>query len=205
MITKNKLEQREVVMKSQGRKWVKVVILAVLLLTVAGGTLGLMWAIRGAKQSGGAGEDVAQNSSMEGDVTNERTVDEEARDDDNSENGELSASTEGGADGSADEDSGEVGALTGEKMDEAEATMLLGGVMGGYAVDYPGRSLEIITCVRDVAGNKIECELVDPMNGRELKVALLAEHAEWQWLAEHAVGYGFEIGDAPWRIVWYNE
>lgn len=205
MITRNKIEQREVVMRPQRAGWVKIVGLVVLLVVVTGGTFGVMWLVRGAN-SGDTQEVAPTNEETPGGAGDDTEASAEADTGADAETGaETSAEAEATPDGSAVTYSGvtEVEPLSGEPLDEAVALTLLGEIMGEYAALNPGRALEILGCIK--TETETSCELVDPMNGRELKTALVAEHPEWQWLLENATAYGFVGSEiAPWRIMCYN-
>ncbi len=94
----------------------------------------------------------------------------------------------------------------GDNLIDKEAGAQLAQMLADYAAEFPGHSIQTVSCFRSVGTScgrlcmptgssdhhtGLTCDLIDPSFGESLDTAELEQHLEWQWLKANSYKYGF--------------
>lgn len=100
----------------------------------------------------------------------------------------------------------EANSWNGDNLLDAEAATHINDMVEAYKVEYPGHTLETMSCFRAVGTScgrlcvatgesdhhtGLTCDLIDPAYGTELDTDYYEEHIDWQWLKANSYKYGF--------------
>lgn len=94
----------------------------------------------------------------------------------------------------------------GDNLLDADAAAHINDMIKAYEAEYPGHTLETMSCFRAVGTNcgrlcaatgesdhhtGLTCDLIDPSYGTELDTDDYAQHVDWQWLRNNSYKFGF--------------
>ena len=94
----------------------------------------------------------------------------------------------------------------GDNLLDADAAAHINDMVKAYEAEYPGHTLETMSCFRAVGTScgrlcaatgesdhhtGLTCDLIDPSYGTELNTDDYARHTDWQWLRNNSYKYGF--------------
>lgn len=100
----------------------------------------------------------------------------------------------------------ELHSYNGDNLIDPEAGAALAQMLNDYAAEYPGHSIQTVSCFRSVGTScgrlcmptgasdhhtGLTCDLIDPVYGESLDTSTLDQHLEWQWLKANSYKYGF--------------